>query len=64
MTGMIPPVSICRHSSVGIGGINLGNAADIVASGADGIAVVSAIMSADDPYMAASELKKQIVKLK
>ena len=64
LEGIKKVTSICRHPSVGIGGINLGNAADIVTSGTDGIAVVSAIMSADDPYLAASELKKQIVKLK
>ena len=63
LDGVKKVTSICRHPSVGIGGINFTNAADIVASGADGIAVVSAIMSADNPYMAALELKKQIVKL-
>ena len=64
LDGVKKVTSICRHPSVGIGGINLTNAADIVASGADGIAVVSAIMSADNPYLAALELKNQIVKLK
>lgn len=54
---------ICHHPSVGIGGINLNNAADIIAAGAKGIAIVSAIMSANDPLKAATELK-QIIKLK
>ena len=37
---------------VAIGGINLANAADVAAAGADGVAVVSAIMSAPDPEAA------------
>ena len=42
---------------VAIGGIDVRNAADVVAAGADGIAVVSAICSAPDPGLAASELR-------
>jgi thiamine-phosphate pyrophosphorylase len=42
---------------VGIGGINHTNAASVLAAGADGIAVVSAIVSADDPEAAAKKLK-------
>lgn len=53
--------AISKHPSVGIGGINISNAADIIQAGANGIAVVSAIMSAEDPQRAAEELKKQIV---
>jgi thiamine-phosphate pyrophosphorylase len=34
---------------VAIGGITRDNAAAVVAAGADGIAVISAIMNADDP---------------
>jgi len=34
---------------VAIGGIHLGNAHDVLAAGADGLAVVSALCSADDP---------------
>ena len=41
---------------VGIGGINRDNAASVTATGADGIAVVSAIVSADDPGAASAEL--------
>ncbi|NDV77519.1 thiamine phosphate synthase [Dysgonomonas sp. 511] len=48
---------ISRHPSVGIGGINQANADAIIAAGADGISVVSAIMSANDPQQAARELK-------
>ncbi|MBB4038002.1 thiamine-phosphate pyrophosphorylase [Dysgonomonas hofstadii] len=49
---------ISKHPSVGIGGINQSNAKDIIHAGADGISVVSAIMSANDPSLAASELRK------
>jgi thiamine-phosphate pyrophosphorylase len=42
---------------IGIGGINLSNAASVITNGADGIAVVSAIMAADDPEKAARELR-------
>ncbi|MGD1971019.1 MAG: thiamine phosphate synthase, partial [Desulfobacterales bacterium] len=34
---------------VGIGGLNKDNAADVIRNGADGVAVVSAIVAADDP---------------
>ncbi len=42
---------------VAIGGLKKENAAVIVRNGAEGIAVVSAIVSADDPEKAARELK-------
>mgnify|MGYP000853808778 CR=1 FL=1 len=42
---------------VAIGGIGVGEAAAVVAAGADGIAVVSAIMAAPDPRAAASALR-------
>lgn len=40
---------------VAIGGINMGNIRQVLAAGADSIAVVSAICSASDPYLAARE---------
>ncbi len=43
---------------VGIGGINDSNAAGIIASGANGVAVVSAIVSAVCPETAAARLKR------
>lgn len=49
-----------RLPLVGIGGLNRDNAAEVVRSGADGIAVVSAIVAADDPELAARELKDVI----
>ena len=42
---------------VGIGGIGPANAAQVLRSGCDGVAVVSAIVSAPDPQQAAAELK-------
>lgn len=42
---------------VAIGGLSASNAADVVAAGADGIAVVSALMAADDPEAAARALR-------
>lgn len=45
--------------TVGIGGINRDNAASVIQAGADGIAVVSAIVSAEDPAGATRELKEQ-----
>ena len=45
---------------VAIGGIHLGNAAQLMQVGADGLAVVSAICSADDPCAAAHELRNVI----
>ncbi len=43
---------------VGIGGLNRENAGEVIKNGADGVAVVSAIVAADDPEKAARELSK------
>jgi thiamine-phosphate pyrophosphorylase len=43
-----------------IGGIDATNARSVVAAGADGVSVVSAIMSADDPEAASRELRRQV----
>lgn len=51
---------ICRHQSVAIGGIHLNNAGEIYRAGADGIAVVSEIMSAENPYEASMKLKAEL----
>ena len=45
---------------VAIGGIDAGNAAAVIAAGAAGLAVVSAISAADDPRAAAAELRRAI----
>lgn len=46
-----------RLPLVAIGGIHAGNAADVIAAGADGLAVVSEICSAPDPEAAARVLR-------
>jgi thiamine-phosphate pyrophosphorylase len=45
---------------VGIGGLNQDNAADVIRNGADGVAVVSAIVAAEDPREAARQLSQLI----
>ena len=45
---------------VGIGGISSANGRDVIDAGAHGIAVVSAIVSADDPRLAALSLKQAV----
>ena len=45
---------------VAIGGLNRGNAAAAVRSGANGVAVVSAIVAADDPEQAARAIRLEI----
>lgn len=47
---------------VGIGGIDATNAASVMAAGADGVAVVSAILGAPDPALASSELLAAITR--
>ena len=48
---------LTRHPLCGIGGMNAGTAGRAIACGADGVAVVSAIVSAPDPYLASKNLK-------
>lgn len=56
--------SLCKHPMVGIGGINKNNTKSIIECGIDGIAVVSAIVSAQNPQTAAAELRDIINKTK
>ncbi|HWR21264.1 MAG TPA: thiamine phosphate synthase [Verrucomicrobiae bacterium] len=60
-----PPIGLVRLKAVrqrvrlpifGIGGITSSNTASVMAAGADGAAVISAIMTADDPADAVSTL--------
>ena len=60
-----PPVGLDRlrearrqfgRTTFGIGGIAAENAADVIASGAEGVAAVSAVMAADDPVEAVRSL--------
>lgn len=52
------------HRLVAIGGINSGNAESVIQSGADGLAVVSAICAAEDPYGSARSLRKLLEKVR
>jgi thiamine-phosphate pyrophosphorylase len=45
---------------IAIGGISVSNVSDVVRTGIDGVAVVSAIMAAENPEQAARELKAAI----
>jgi thiamine-phosphate pyrophosphorylase len=46
-------VQRCRLPAVGIGGISPDNAGAVLAAGAHGVAVISALFGADDPMLAA-----------
>lgn len=52
------------HPSVGIGGINRANVASVIKAGCEGVSLVSAIMSAEDPALASKELKGMILNSK
>ena len=60
LEGLVRIKAFSRHPLVAIGGINESNAADVIAAGADCIAVVSAICAAPDPAVAARNLKSII----
>lgn len=60
--GVRKATALSKHPSVGIGGMNASTAEQTIRSGADGIAVVSAIMSADDPCEASRKLLDEINK--
>ncbi len=49
LDGLARIKAFSRHPLVAIGGINVSNAADVVKSGADCVAVVSAVCAAPDP---------------
>lgn len=61
LEGVKELTALSVHPSVGIGGIHPHNAGEIIRAGADGIAVVSALMSASNPRKVAEELT-QIIK--
>ena len=61
LTGLREIRKVVKLPLVGIGGLNRGNSAELIRSGADGVAVVSAIVAADDPEAAASALKQAIL---
>ena len=49
--------SIARHPIVAIGGVNVNNTANVLASGAHGIAVIGALHDATDPYQTTQQLR-------
>jgi thiamine-phosphate pyrophosphorylase len=49
-----------RIPLVGIGGLNAANAGDVIRAGADGVAVVSAIIASPDPEAAARAIRSAI----
>lgn len=56
LDGLRQALELTSHPSVAIGGMNHVTAADVILTGVDGIAVVSAIVGADDPEKASREL--------
>lgn len=56
LEGLKEAVRISLHPTVAIGGMNKYTAADVLSTGCDGIAVVSAICSAESERVAAQEL--------
>lgn len=58
--GIKQVMAVSKHPAVAIGGINSENAAAIIQAGAQGIAVVSAICSANNPYEAAIQLREKL----
>lgn len=62
LDGLRKAAELSVHPTVAIGGMNIRTAADAMACGIDGVAVVSAIMSADSPYDASVTLKNIVRK--
>jgi len=60
LDGLKKAVQYSRFPVVAIGGINTSNLTDIMANGADGVALVSAICHAQSPQQAAGSLIAQI----
>lgn len=57
LEGLRKAVALSVHPTVAIGGMNSGSIGEVMALGADGVAVVSAICSAPSPRKAAQELR-------
>ena len=57
LEGLRKAVSMSVHPTVAIGGMNAGTIPDVIAAGTDGVAVVSAICSAENVREASSQLK-------
>jgi thiamine-phosphate pyrophosphorylase len=52
--------SLTKHPLVAIGNIHAGNAAEVISAGADCLAIITAICSANDPERAASVIRNEI----
>ena len=57
--GLKKAVEMSLHPTVAIGGMNMNTIADVMLTGTNGVAVVSAIMAADDPASAAADMKRK-----
>lgn len=57
LEGLRKAVAMSEHPTVAIGGMNAKTIGEVIAAGADGVAVVSAICSAENVREAANELK-------
>ena len=60
LKGLSACAMVTRKPIVAIGGMGIESAADCIAAGADGLAVVAAIAGAADPEAAARELRHEI----
>ncbi|MBN2686949.1 MAG: thiamine phosphate synthase [Deltaproteobacteria bacterium] len=60
LEGLAKIKAFSRHPLVAIGGLNPGNAGDVVLAGADSVAVVSAICAAPDPFAVSRNLHEII----
>lgn len=60
MTGLRKIVDAVALPVVAIGGIHAGNAAEVMAAGARGVAVLSAVVLADDPERATREIVRAV----
>lgn len=60
LDGLRTAVEVSLHPTVGIGGMNIKTARSVIEQGADGIAVVSAIVAAESPCDASAEILKEV----
>ena len=60
LEGLRRAVELSVHPTVAIGGMNASTIADVMVAGTDGVAVVSAICSAESPKFAAKEFNEII----
>lgn len=60
LEGLKKAVAMSKHPTVGIGGMNADTASSVISAGADGIAVVSAIVGAESPFEASRNLLRII----